>query len=329
MDVTSGLERFSPPRAGVVLTLGNFDGLHCGHARILAAACDVAARLGAPVAALTFHPHPLAILAPERAPALLTTLVERLALLESLGVRHTIVLRSDRELLSQHAHDFLARLVAHCRPRAIVEGPDFNFGRGRSGNLATLREHAAEWGYEVHAVPAAHCPELPTNPIISSSSIRQAIRDGRIEEANLMLGRPYRIAGTTVRGAGRGAGLGIPTANLDRVVHLLPQEAVYAAVAQVRAPGPVRPPRREDLHLAAVNVGPQPTFGSDVERIEAHLLDYAGDLRGRRIALYLVSRLREQQKFARPAELVAQVQQDIAAVRGMADRLRALVPQPL
>ncbi len=329
MNVTSGLERFTPPRSGVVLTIGNFDGLHRGHARIIAAAHDLAARLDAPVVAMTFHPHPLAILAPERAPALLTTLVERLALLEALGVGHTIVLRSHDGLLSQHAHDFLARLVAHCRPRAIVEGPDFRFGRGRSGDLNTLREHAAEWGYEVHVVPAAHCPELPTNPVISSSSIRQAIRDGRIEEANLMLGRPYRIAGITGRGAGRGAGLGIPTANLERVVHLLPQEAVYAGVAQVRAPGPMQAPRKEILHLAAVNVGPQPTFGSNVERVEAHLLDYSGDLRGRRIALYFVARLREQQTYAGPAELVAQVQRDITVVRGMADRLRAVEPQPL
>jgi riboflavin kinase/FMN adenylyltransferase len=307
MELCGGLKEFVPPSGGAVLTIGNFDGVHRGHARLVDTARAVAERLSATVVALTFHPHPLAILAPERAPAPLTTLAEKLALLERLGVACCIVQRSEPAFLAQEATDFLASLVAHCRPRALVEGPDFNFGRGRAGTIATLAEHGTRWGYELHVVPAEHCAELTTNPTISSSSIRQALREGRVAEANTMLGRPYRIVGIVGGGDGRGARLGFPTANLDRIVQLLPQEAVYAAVAQL-ADGA--------LHLAAVNVGPQPTFSQMQSRVEAHLLDYRGDLHGQRVGLHFVARLREQRKFSGVEELVEQLRRDVAVTRG-------------
>lgn len=315
MEVFAGFEKFVAPPTGVVLSIGNFDGVHRGHARLIETAQAVGRRLSAPVTAITLHPHPLAVLAPERAQPQLTTLPEKLALLERLGVARCIVLRSEPELLSQQAEDFLASLVAHCRPRALVEGPDFNFGRGRSGTIATLREHAGAWNYEVHVVPAVHCSELSTHPTISSSSIRQALRDGRVAEANTMLGRPYRVVGTTTGGQHRGVGLGFPTANLAGIVHLLPQEAVYAAVAQLESGA---------LHLAAVNIGPQPTFGQDHSRVEVHVLDFSGSLRGQRVGVQFLTRLREQSKFAGVEELVRQLERDVAATRGFAADLEKL-----
>jgi riboflavin kinase/FMN adenylyltransferase len=317
MRLYDGLREFVPPPGGTVLTIGNFDGVHRGHARLVAAAHALAEKYGAAVTVLTLHPHPLAVLAPERAPIPLTTLAEKLVLLERLGVASGIVLPADRALLAQEAEDFLASLVAHCRPRALVEGPDFHFGHGRSGSIATLREHAGHWGYEVQVLSAVRCADLPTHPTISSSSIRQAVREGRIAEANAMLGRPYRLTGWVGAGAQRGAGLGFPTANLERIVHLLPQEAVYAAIAQLAGGG---------LHLAAVNIGPQPTFDSEQSRVEAHLLDFVGELRGQRLGLYFLVRLREQQKFAGPEALREQLQRDVAATRALApalDKLRA------
>jgi len=310
MDVCSGFDRFAPPPEGVVLTIGNFDGVHRGHARLIRTAHSVADCLSVPMAVITFHPHPLAILAPERAPERLTTLAERLALLEHLGVGCCIVLRSEAEFLAQRAEDFLASLVAHCRPRALVEGPDFNFGRGREGSLDTLRSHAQQWDYEVHTVPAVHCSELSTDPIIKSSSIRQALQEGRVREANAMLGRAYRITGRTGEGARRGTGLGFPTANLNDIVHLLPQQAVYAAVAQLDD---------ETRYTAAVNIGPQPTFSQDVSRVEAHLLDFDGNLRGQRIGLHLLTRLRVQSRFHNSDELVTQLRQDVAATGDLAE----------
>jgi riboflavin kinase/FMN adenylyltransferase len=320
MEIYTRLEQFVPPAGGAVLSIGNFDGVHRGHTRLIEQAHAVATRLSASVLIMTFNPHPLAVLSPERAPALLSTNAERMALLAQAGAGCCIVLRSEPELLAQRAEDFLARLVAHCRPRALVEGPDFNFGRGRTGGIATLEQHAHRWGYEVHVVPAVHCAELPTNPTISSSSIRQALRDGRMVEANAMLGRPYRVSGRVGRGEARGAKLGFPTTNLEAVVHLLPQHAVYAAVAQLPD---------GTLHMAAVNVGPQPTFEQAQPRVEAHLLDFTGDLHGQRIGLHFLARLREQQRFASPAALVAQVQRDIAATRALAAPRSAVCAIPL
>ncbi len=320
MEVVHGLESFVAPAAGIVLTIGNFDGVHLGHARILETARQVAVRLAAPVVAMAFEPHPLAVLAPERAPANLTTLAEKLALLERCGAERCVVLRSNAALLATEAEDFLASLVAHCRPRAFVEGPDFNFGRGRGGSVETLARNAARWGYEVHRVPAVHCEGLPTRPTVGSSSIRQALRDGRVEEANALLGRPYRIVGTTGHGAGRGTTLGFPTANLERIAHLLPQDAVYAAVGQLEG---------DELRLAAVNIGPQPTFSEPRTRVEVHLLDYGGDLRGRRVGLHFLARLRPQAKFAGPRELTRQISADVAATRAFepeVDALRRGVP---
>jgi riboflavin kinase/FMN adenylyltransferase len=319
MDVYSGLERFVPPARGIVLTIGNFDGVHRGHARIIETARQLAARWSAAAAAMTFEPHPLAVLAPERAPAVLTTAAEKLALLAQAGVELCIVLRSEPALLAQQAEDFLASLVAHCRPRALVEGPDFNFGRGRAGSTETLARNASRWGYESHVVETVRCTELPTAPTIKSSSIRQALLEGRVAEANAMLGRPYRIVGTVDGGEGRGATLGFPTANLTGIVHLLPQEAVYAAVAQL-----------DDgrLHLAAVNVGPQPTFAQRRSRVEAFLLDYGGSLQGRRLGLHLLVRLRGQVRFAGPEALVAQLRRDVEATRRLSENLSQLTDNP-
>lgn len=319
MIVSQGFEHFSPPAAGVALSVGNFDGAHRGHARIVAAVREVAAHLGALPAVMTFDPHPLVVLAPERAPQRLTTLAERLTLLERLGVQQILVLRSEPGLLACEAEDFLASLVAHCRPRALVEGPDFNFGAGRRGSIDTLRVNAARWGYELHVVPAVQCDELASRPTISSSSVRQALRDGRVDDANTMLGRPYRIVGVTTGGAGRGAHLGFPTANLARIPQMLPQQAVYAAIAQL-----------EDgaLHAAAVNIGSQPTFADEHVRVEAHLLDFGGDLRGRRVGLYFLARLRAQLGFISRNALIEQITRDVAATRQAVKAVGHFEPLP-
>ncbi len=335
MEIVHGLEQFRPPAGGVVLSIGNFDGVHRGHRRLIETAQEHARRLGAAVAVMTFSPHPLAVLAPERAPAELSTLGEKLALLDRLGVAYGIVLRSEPALLGLYALEFLARLVETCRPRALVEGPDFNFGRGRSGNITTLRDHAPRFGYEVHVVPAVHATELPTHPTISSTSIRQALTEGRVDDANAMLGRPYRIVGTVGHGEHRGVGLGFPTANLTDIVHLLPQEAVYAAVAQIEPETTNSSDSAAEgapaLHLAAVNIGPQPTFAQERSRVEAHVLDYTADLTGRRIGLHFLGRLREQQRFDDAGALVAQIRRDVEATRalsGALDQLRmsGLIP---
>lgn len=315
MHVYHGIERYAPPATGITLTIGNFDGVHRGHRSIIDLARGTAAGLGTPVVVMTFEPHPLAIVAPERAPARLVTLNEKVHLLDATGVDVCIVVRSEPALLSQSADEFLEELARHCRPRAIVEGPDFNFGRGRTGSADTLRVWADRLGFSAHVAATTKCTELPGAPAVRSSAIRAALQAGQVDVATAMLGRPYRIVGTVGSGAGRGAELGFPTANLDDVPHLLPQPGVYAAVAQL-ADG--------ELRLAAVNVGPQPTFGQDAPRVEAHLLEWSQPLRGQRLGLHLLARLRGQTRFREAADLAVQLGRDVAAAREHAALLLAL-----
>ncbi|MFH1746492.1 MAG: riboflavin biosynthesis protein RibF [Planctomycetota bacterium] len=315
MLVFDGITGFTPPPAGITLTIGNFDGLHLGHRRIIAAARAAAADLGTPVVVMTFEPHPLAVLAPRHAPAQLTPLVEKLHLLETAGVDMCIVVRSTPPLLEKSADDFLNDLSTHCRPRAIIEGPDFNFGRERSGTIETLLAFGDRQGCVVQVVAAACCEELSERPVIRSSAIRTAVQAGQVEIARAMLGRPYRIVGRVGSGARRGAGLGYPTVNLEAIEHLLPGQSVYAGLAQLED---------NSYHLAAVNVGPQPTFGPGTSCVEAYLLDWTGQVRGQRIGLYFFERLRTQQRFADASGLVAQIQRDVAAVRKHAADLNEL-----
>jgi riboflavin kinase / FMN adenylyltransferase len=303
MQTCHGIAQFVPPPAGTTLTIGNFDGVHRGHALIIDTSRTVASRLGTPVVVMTFEPHPLQVLRPEHAPPRLVTLQEKLHLLEARGVDACIVVRSELALLSMSAQTFLAEICDRCRPRAFVEGPDFNFGRGRGGSVDTLRAYADRLGYAVHLVETAGCPDLPETPAIRSSAIRAALREGRVDVARAMLGRPYRIVGTVGSGAGRGAALGFPTANLEDIPHLLPQEAVYSAVGQ-----------REDgsLYPAAVNIGPQPTFADATPRVEAHLVGVSEPLRGRRIGVHFLARLRGQERFLSVDSLKAQLEHDVA-----------------
>ena len=312
MKICEGFDQFQPPAGGVVLTVGNFDGVHLGHRRLIETAGARAKELNAPVVVVTFEPHPLAIIKPERAPICLTTCSEKTALLESCGVDVVIVLRSTRELLDLTAEQFLLDLVKRCRPRALIEGPTFNFGRGREGSIETLRRWAPRLEFDLTVVDEVHSQPLADHPAINSSAIRSALQRGRLEEANLMLGRPHRIVGIVAEGKRRGASLGFPTANLADHPHLLPREAVYAGVAQLAD---------DSLHLAAINVGPQPTFAQGRSCVEAHLLGYSGELRGQRLGLHLLAKLREQVRFSDADELSAQLGRDVEQTRGHAEQL--------
>ncbi len=315
LPIYYGLNAFRAPREGVVLTIGNFDGVHLGHAAILAAAGQLARQQGCTLLAVTFDPHPLAVLAPQRAPARLTSMAYRAALLANHGVDAVIVLKSDMDLLSMTAEHFIHALVQSTRPRSIVEGPDFNFGRDRGGSLNTLREYAPREGFTVHACAAARCTALEDQPIVSSSAIRAALRDAQVERAAAMLGRPHRISGRVGTGDARGADLGFATANLEDVPQVAPADGVYAAIAQL-ASGQVLP--------AAVNIGAAPTFDRPQRRIEAHLLDFRGGLRGERLALHLLARFRGQARFASIDALRAQLAQDVVQTRAVANAALAL-----
>ena len=306
MEMLSRIEDFRPPPQGTALSIGTFDGVHRGHAAVLAAARQSARSFGGESVAITFEPHPLALLAPERNPERLNTAGERAALL-SRHVDRVITLPTTRELLAHSAESFLRDFLLPCRPRVIVEGPDFHFGKDRKGSARTLREGGARHGFTVQEVPEQIADSLPGRPPIRSSLVREFLKTGQVRDVSgPLLGRAYRIVGRVGHGQGRGAGLRFPTANLDAIPHLIPRHGVYAALAQTQNQG---------NFMAAVNIGPQPTFAQMDSRVEAHLLDFDGDLRGQLLGLHLLDWLRDQTRFEGVAALVAQLQQDCEATR--------------
>lgn len=319
MQVYDGLQSVPAPPTGAVVTIGNFDGVHRGHQRMLATARAAAREWSVPLLVLTFEPHPVAVLRPERAPERLTTHHDKLNLLAAFGVDAVVVLHTEPALLELTADEFVTRLVQACRPRLIVEGPSFFYGRARGGNIDTLRAAGRTHGFDVRIVDAVRLAEHPDDIAVSSSAIRAALETGDVATAAAMLSRPHRIVGRVGAGAGRGAKLGLPTVNLHDIPQMRPAAGVYAAAAQL-ADG--------SLHLAAVNVGPAPTFDVREPQLEAHLLDYATNLRGQRVGLHFFARLRGQVRFADSTELVAQVRQDITRTREHAESLAEL-PAPI
>lgn len=297
--------------AGGSLTIGNFDGVHLGHRQLI----EQAAAIAGPVVVMTFHPHPMAVLNPRQAPAMLTPIDRRLALLDQAGADVAVVAPVTPDLLSLSAEDFVKTVVVESvRPRVVVEGPDFGFGRGRDGDIDTLRELGRSFGFEVKVVagvqrllPGHHEPVT-----ISSTLVRRLIGGGAVGAAAQCLGRPYRLVGRCVRGRGQGRRIGFPTANLATESQLQPADGVYAGLAHCG--GHTMP--------AAISVGPAPTFDFALSAIEAHLLDFDGDLLDKTLELDLLARLRGVEKFATVEALIVQVGRDVAAVRRLTQQVR-------
>jgi riboflavin kinase / FMN adenylyltransferase len=297
--VLSAADRPPSDCCGGAITVGNFDGVHRGHASLMAALRDAGRRVGGPGVALTFDPHPMTLLAPGRISAPLTTLADRTELLQAAGADAVVVLRTTPELLAIQARDFLADVLGdRFGIKAVVEGYNFRFGQKRAGDVDLLAAWCRERRIDLTIVP----PLLHDGEPVSSGRVRAALTAGEVGAAAHLLGRPYRLRGTVGAGAKRGRGLGFPTANLDPPETLIPGDGVYAARA-VLEDGAVWP--------AAVNIGPNPTFGEHVRKVEAHLIGFDGGLYGRLMAIDFISRLRDLQKFAGPEALVRQLRQDV------------------
>jgi riboflavin kinase/FMN adenylyltransferase len=286
-----GWEQPPPARCrGGSVAVGNFDGAHRGHAALVAAL----ARGPRPAVVVTFDPHPLALLRPGSAPRMLTTPEDRAELLQRLGADEVITLHTTLDLLRLSAVEFFTGLmVQRLEVKAVVEGPNFRFGKDRQGDVGMLEELCRRHRMTFEVVGLA----LIEGTEVSSSLIRSALAQGRIRDANAALGRRYALRGVVEVGRRRGRTLGFPTANLGEVRTVVPGEGVYAA----RALG--RP--------AAVNVGPCPTFGDLTPTIEAHLIGFEGDLYGKGLQLEFVSRLRDTRRFGSIDELRDQLRRDV------------------
>ncbi len=315
MVVYHGLETLEPPLVGTVLTIGNFDGVHRAHQQIIAQAGLFAANTGGRVAVLTFEPHPLTVVSPAKAPPRLMPLEEKLRCLAAAGADVTVVARSEPALLGLEAERFVEEIIRQrFAPTHIVEGPSFGFGRGRRGTPEMLRTLAAGFGCEVHIVsPVTVQVDEGETLLVSSSLIRALIGEGKVRRAGLCLGRPYALFGEVVHGAHRGRTLSFPTANLAVEDQLIPGDGVYAGWA-VTAAG---------RFASAISIGSTPTFGGETRRVEAHLLDFDGDLYGRQMRLEFDRPMRGQQAFESAEALRAQLERDVAAVRTMLGDERA------
>ncbi len=290
---------------GGVIAVGNFDGVHRGHAYLIAAARELAEVTGGPVVPVTFDPHPLMLLAPERFQPPLSTVAERARLLHEVGADHVVVLKTTPELLALSPEYFFETILAGALgAKGIVEGFNFRFGHDRAGSNETLRSLSLSAGIEFREAPAF---ELGGRPV-SSSRVRDALMAGDLAAVSQLLNRPYRVNGTVTTGAKRGRTIGFPTANLDRIETLLPDDGVYAVRATV-PPG---------TFAGAANVGPNPTFGEHARKVEVHLLDFTGDLYGQDMSVDFLKRLRPTVKFASVDALVQQLRDDVSKVRKLA-----------
>jgi len=326
----------STPRS--VLSIGTFDGVHLGHRAIIDHARRIAhehATDSEPVRVvmLAFDPHPACTLRPDKAPPRLTTRAEKVRRLQAAGADEVVVLEPTRELLGQTAERFIEGVVAQHKPVAIIEGADFRFGKGRQGDIALLREQGGRMGFDVVVEPAAEARLSNHMAVtVSSSVVRWLVAHGRMLDAAICLGEPYVLTAKVVQGEQRGRTIGVPTVNLDEAALaelLLPPDGVYAGTAHVL---PARAPGETDQfdpdavrHPAAISIGAKPTFGDHPPAIEAHLLDFTGDLYGRTVALRFARWLRAQDAFPGVDSLTAQLQRDIAHTR-WCDRCRLLDP---
>lgn len=303
MRTVSGLAEIPPDLPTPVLALGTFDGVHLGHQLVIGQAVERARAVGGRAVVATFEPHPLEVLRPSTEPVLLTTLEERLRLFQPLSADVALVLPFDLEFSRLPALTWLDDVLAgRLGAREIFVGTSYTFGHRREGTASGLAEWGRARGLPVHLVPAV----LVSGEPVSSSRIRGAIREGLVDEAAPLLGRWYSVGGRVVRGSGRGRTLGFPTANIQTHPRkVLPGRGVYATVVTVR----------DRRYRGATNIGYRPTFGGATFAVEAHLLEFDGDLVGEDVALAFVGRIRDERAFSGPEALVRQIQDDVVRVR--------------
>jgi riboflavin kinase/FMN adenylyltransferase len=296
------LEQLDERLRGGAVAIGNFDGVHLGHRRIVERLLARARELGGSALVFTFDPHPVRLLRPAECPPPLTWTERKAQLLAALGVDRIVAYPTDEALLRLAPREFFERIVVESlAAKAVVEGPNFYFGHDRAGDIKLLRELTAQRGMTLDVVE----PIVVDGQIVSSSRIRGLVAAGDVAGAARLLTAPYRIRGMVTHGAGRGAKIGFPTANLEAVDTLLPAAGVYAGRAWIDG-------RRR---AAATSVGPNPTFGDHALKVEVHVLDFDEALYGQPLEVEFLERLRDVKKFSSQAELVSQLKKDVEHTR--------------
>lgn len=298
MQILRHIGERSHELVGSVVTLGNFDGIHLGHQALIAGAVSDSKKLALPSVVLTFEPHPLSVLAPDRAPKLILAHKDKMQLLQTFGVDIVAVQHFDLAFAALSAEDFVRDLlVRRLKARKIWVGKDLRFGQGRSGEVEDLRRWGRELGFEVAVVE----PILVDGNRVSSSRIREFLRDGRVDAVKTMLGRYHFISGRVVEGHRRGKDLGFPTANLSSRTEVLPLDGIYATLFRL---GP-------RVLQSVSSVGLNPTFGAGPRTVESFIMGFDENIYGEAAQLSFVKRIRNEIKFSSVSDLVAQIRNDV------------------
>ena len=305
MKLLHDLDDFPHTMRGGALAIGNFDGVHRGHAVLLARLKHWANAVEGPAIVFTFDPHPVRLLRPNDAPPPLTWINRKADLLARLGMDAVVAFPTSLDLLELSYVDFFRQIVVEkIAARALVEGPNFFFGKGREGNVNNLPELCAAHGLEFEVVQ----PQKVDEEMISSSRIRNLVAEGDVQRASEFLTQPYRIRGMVTHGARRGRTIGFPTANLDAIDTLVPAHGVFAGRAYFR----------QTQYMAAIHIGPNPTFGEQRTKVEVHILDFDQMVYGEVLEVDFLHKLRGIRQFEDHAELVAQLRADVQQARVVA-----------
>lgn len=285
-----------------IVTIGNFDGVHIGHQKVLKAVKDRAKKLRLLSVVYTFEPHPLKVVAPHKSPPLLTILEEKIGLIKASGIDYLILARFTKEFASQHPKKFVEDvLVKQLKAKEVWVGHDYAFGKGRAGTIEHLKGLGKKFGFKVSVIPACKKRGI----IISSSKIREYVKDGKIKEAASLLGRYYSVCGKVVKGRNIGKHLGFPTANIEIHHELIPKDGIYA----------VRVLLGNAIYKGAANIGFAPTFHIKKRAVEAHIIGFKGNIYGRKLKIEFIQRLRGEKTFKDIKELATQIQRDIEKIK--------------
>jgi len=302
MKIIRGLQCLGPDVRNVVLTMGNFDGVHLGHQKILQIVVDRAREIGVLGMVFTFEPHPLKILAPDRCPPLLTTFHEKMKLLQKLNLDIVLFARFTEEFASQHPEEFIQRILwDKLRVKEVYVGYNHTFGRGGKGTVAMLEEFSRQYPFRVQVVEEV----VIQGENVSSTAIRNYLRQGNLEKANLLLGRPYTLTGKVIPGCGRGRKIGFPTANIAPGIKLIPKSGVYLARVHIRG----------KTYNGLANIGPKPTFQDSSPGVEVYIFDLQADLYHQYLEIELIKRIRDEISFPSVGSLVHQIEQDVKEAR--------------
>ncbi|MBW2630329.1 MAG: bifunctional riboflavin kinase/FAD synthetase [Deltaproteobacteria bacterium] len=302
MKIIKDIDNISEDLTGAVITIGNFDGVHLGHKEIFRKIAKEAGERNKKSVVITFDPHPQKIMHPERRPFfMLTSLNEKLDLISSCGVDAVILITFSTEFAGITAGKFVENILwGKLRLSKLFVGYDYVFGKGKGGNAEFLKAYGKKLGFQVEEISAVKTDGM----IASSTNIRLSILVGNVKLASEMLGRPYGVSGTVVKGYRRGTDIGYPTANI-KSEKVIPATGVYVIIAELEG----------TRHQGVINIGRNPTFGNEEISAEVHLLDFKGDIYGRAITILFIDRLRDEIKFKSPEELARQIKKDIEKAR--------------